>query len=306
MNILGFRTNKLWKKILASTYYILYLFLILIVILSSDNSEMLTYGTNQDVIRSNLLNVSILLFFALPIIVLELRYRLKLNFIKTILCSFISFIIWIILFANIPDYSEQYNSYLESKKEVQEVQETELESQESENLLQKIEIKENVNDVIIDNKQENEVADIDEEIETEENVEDTKINEEINLEKIEDTKKDEEVFESIKNKVKESSPVTQNETAENEIVKEVIEETGSEQNTENVTDTQEEIQTENTQNIQNAVIPETNDKDLVWICDTGKKYHSKSTCSNMNYPYQVTKDEAISSERDACKKCYGR
>lgn len=77
MNILGFRTNKLWKKILASTYYILYLFLILIVILSSDNSEMLTYGTNQDVIRSNLLNVSILLFFALPIIVLMKKLKRK-------------------------------------------------------------------------------------------------------------------------------------------------------------------------------------------------------------------------------------
>lgn len=194
---------------------------------------------------------------------------------------------------------------MESKKEVQE---TELESQESENLLQEIEIKETVNDVIIDNKQENEVTDIDEEIETEENVEenieDTNINEEINLEKIEDTKKDEEVFESIKNKVKESSPVTQNETVENEIVKEAIGKTDSEQNTENIIDTKEEIQTENTQNIQSAVIPETNDKDLVWICDTGKKYHSKSTCSNMNYPYQVTKDEAISSGRDACKKCY--
>lgn len=47
----------------------------------------------------------------------------------------------------------------------------------------------------------------------------------------------------------------------------------------------------------------TNDN-MVWIDDTGKKYHRKSSCSNMSDPYQVTVDEATASGRDACKKCY--
>lgn len=43
----------------------------------------------------------------------------------------------------------------------------------------------------------------------------------------------------------------------------------------------------------------------VWIpTNGGKKYHSKSTCSNMKNPAQVTRDEAISRGFDACKKCY--
>lgn len=42
----------------------------------------------------------------------------------------------------------------------------------------------------------------------------------------------------------------------------------------------------------------------VWIDATGKKYHSKSTCSNMSDPYQVTKEQAEAEGRDACKKCY--
>ncbi len=42
----------------------------------------------------------------------------------------------------------------------------------------------------------------------------------------------------------------------------------------------------------------------VWICDTGKKYHSNKECSKMNYPYQVTIKEAKARGYDACKKCY--
>lgn len=44
--------------------------------------------------------------------------------------------------------------------------------------------------------------------------------------------------------------------------------------------------------------------DMVWIDDTGKKYHSKSTCSNMDAPYQVTREQAIGMGREACKRCY--
>ena len=44
--------------------------------------------------------------------------------------------------------------------------------------------------------------------------------------------------------------------------------------------------------------------DMVWIDDTGKKYHSKSSCSNRSDPYQVTRQEAEAMGRRACKKCY--
>ena len=42
----------------------------------------------------------------------------------------------------------------------------------------------------------------------------------------------------------------------------------------------------------------------VWINDTGEKYHRRSDCSGMKNSYQVTKDEAISMGKEACKKCY--
>ena len=44
--------------------------------------------------------------------------------------------------------------------------------------------------------------------------------------------------------------------------------------------------------------------EMVWITTNGKKYHSNPDCSNMKNPRQVTLDEAISSGRDACSKCY--
>lgn len=46
------------------------------------------------------------------------------------------------------------------------------------------------------------------------------------------------------------------------------------------------------------------DADMVWIDNTGKKYHSKSTCSNMDAPYQVTREEAEAMGRGPCKRCY--
>lgn len=45
-------------------------------------------------------------------------------------------------------------------------------------------------------------------------------------------------------------------------------------------------------------------QEQVWIDNTGKKYHNKSSCSNMSDPYQVTVDEAVNRGYDPCKKCY--
>ncbi len=43
---------------------------------------------------------------------------------------------------------------------------------------------------------------------------------------------------------------------------------------------------------------------LVWIPQSGAKYHSKASCSNMKNPSQVSKSEAIGLGYEPCKKCY--
>ena len=41
----------------------------------------------------------------------------------------------------------------------------------------------------------------------------------------------------------------------------------------------------------------------VWVSKTGKKYHSKQTCSNMKNPKKTTLEEAISRNLTPCTKC---
>lgn len=43
---------------------------------------------------------------------------------------------------------------------------------------------------------------------------------------------------------------------------------------------------------------------MVWIPQSGSKYHSNSSCSGMNNPRQVTLSEAQSMGYEPCKKCY--
>ena len=43
---------------------------------------------------------------------------------------------------------------------------------------------------------------------------------------------------------------------------------------------------------------------MVWIPNSGSKYHSKSSCSNMKNPSYVTIDVAIANGFTACKKCW--
>ncbi len=50
---------------------------------------------------------------------------------------------------------------------------------------------------------------------------------------------------------------------------------------------------------------ETERKELVWIpTNGGKKYHSKSSCSQMKEPIQVTKEDAIEEGFEPCGRCY--
>jgi len=44
--------------------------------------------------------------------------------------------------------------------------------------------------------------------------------------------------------------------------------------------------------------------DMVWIPNSGSKYHSRSGCSNMKNPRQVTKREAENEGYEPCKKCW--
>lgn len=44
----------------------------------------------------------------------------------------------------------------------------------------------------------------------------------------------------------------------------------------------------------------------VWVSRTGSKYHSRSTCSNMNNPTQISRSTAISRGLTPCKVCKPR
>lgn len=44
--------------------------------------------------------------------------------------------------------------------------------------------------------------------------------------------------------------------------------------------------------------------DTVWISGSGKKYHSKASCSGMKNPTEVSLSDAQAAGRTACSKCY--
>lgn len=52
------------------------------------------------------------------------------------------------------------------------------------------------------------------------------------------------------------------------------------------------------------ILEDTTVETTVWISNSGSKYHSKSSCSNMQNPTQVTIEEAQAMGYEACKKCY--
>ena len=76
-----------------------------------------------------------------------------------------------------------------------------------------------------------------------------------------------------------------------------VEET--EQPTEAVQETSQETRSPATDEI--IDLPET--EDMVWIPQSGSKYHSTSSCSNMKNPSQVSEKEAIDMGYEPCKRC---
>lgn len=49
---------------------------------------------------------------------------------------------------------------------------------------------------------------------------------------------------------------------------------------------------------------QTSSGDMVWVPNSGSKYHSHSGCSNMKNPQQITKQEAKNRGFEPCKKCW--
>ena len=45
-------------------------------------------------------------------------------------------------------------------------------------------------------------------------------------------------------------------------------------------------------------------ENMVWIPNSGAKYHSRAGCSNMENPREVTEREAIAMGYTPCKRCY--
>lgn len=72
-----------------------------------------------------------------------------------------------------------------------------------------------------------------------------------------------------------------------------------------------ELPAENTESVSSGsavTVPTFEDTqgNLVWVpVKGGKKYHSKSSCSNMVNPMQVTVEHAVANGYTPCKRCYG-
>lgn len=77
-----------------------------------------------------------------------------------------------------------------------------------------------------------------------------------------------------------------------------VEET--EQPTEAVQETSQETRAPETEEIIDSPGIET----MVWIPQSGSKYHSTSSCSNMKNPSQVSEKEAIDMGYEPCKRCH--
>ena len=91
-----------------------------------------------------------------------------------------------------------------------------------------------------------------------------------------------------------SNDTTQAESSKQESTKDEPEKNDTTKNetTKNETTKQEESGSENEEEI------------MVWVSGSGSKYHSKSSCSNMKSPKQMTLEEAEEQGYEPCKKCH--
>lgn len=56
--------------------------------------------------------------------------------------------------------------------------------------------------------------------------------------------------------------------------------------------------------VSNDVTSAENQSNTVWVTEKGKKYHSKSTCSGMKSPIEISKEQAEQQGYEPCKRCY--
>lgn len=386
--VVGFRSNKLWKMILATLYYWFVILVTIIYVANPYSKDIVQYGNNQDKIASIMQNISVILMFLTPVVVMKMKEIFKLNIPISILVAFVYFIFSCYLLICVP-YSEQYNNYLNSKTEIESIESEEIKN----NQIDEFDNTKNINDknkISEDTSKQIEELPIVEDIEEKETItkevnekeiiveEVIKINPLLQLKLKEgnvynglkteiigtyayfETDKsilncsDEEWIEfkqfykdktniynwveididdnfaihfsndltigelrKIENKEMTTSLnniiIINDDFVELSIMKDnqtyfsnldkisYYDENGNDvdkidENCNNV------IEIEH--NIEPIKEEKVFDDNFVWIDDTGKKYHKKSTCSNMDNPYQVSKNDAISQGRDACKKCY--
>ncbi len=64
------------------------------------------------------------------------------------------------------------------------------------------------------------------------------------------------------------------------------------------------LQTEAPQDETTAPVRDIPQEEMVWIPNSGSKYHSRSGCSNMRNPREVTLSQAINMGYEPCKKCH--
>ena len=100
-----------------------------------------------------------------------------------------------------------------------------------------------------------------------------------------------------------SEATTLTETAQATEATKATESTKATENTEATESTEATEVVQATESTQNN--PDDTNETLVWIpTKGGKKYHSKSSCSGMEEPDQVTQSQAEQQGFTPCKKCY--
>lgn len=72
----------------------------------------------------------------------------------------------------------------------------------------------------------------------------------------------------------------------------------------NIDETDENILEINPEAEPTAITQPGNTIQMVWLPESGTKYHNNVSCSDMNNPRQVTLDEAVNAGYEPCKKCY--
>ncbi len=72
----------------------------------------------------------------------------------------------------------------------------------------------------------------------------------------------------------------------------------------NIDETDENISEINPEAEPTAITQPGNTIQMVWLPESGTKYHNNDSCSDMNNPRQVTLDEAVNAGYEPCKKCY--